>query len=82
MLKYTVAFLSCVLFIFRGNPMYTIVDNLVLNLFSLVKINIDVNTRKKKQLWGGEEGKIPNFSCTFEKVQRRHCCSFLHILFL
>ncbi len=31
---------------------YTILDNLVLNLFSLVKINIDIDTRKK-QLWGG-----------------------------
>jgi len=26
--------------------MYTIVDNLVWNLFSLVKINIDINTRE------------------------------------
>jgi hypothetical protein len=32
---------------------YTIIDNLVLNLFSLVKINIDVNTRKNSCDGGG-----------------------------
>ncbi len=35
-----------------------IVDNLVLNLFSLVKINIDSNTRKKTVVGGGRKEKF------------------------
>jgi hypothetical protein len=40
---------------------YTILDNLVLNLFSLVKINIDVNTRKKTVVGGERREKFLNF---------------------